>query len=217
MMVQRYGVLKGSVIRSIESRGNNRPHYKIYVKGEEDVEYEVAVNVKSSSNQSKLLYLADGNFNAEEITNLPGMDNGYTEISTSNQNIALDYVRGGLFDPSQMVSLSHNETGPDNDLNDFLHKHIQEARSDQTARIYIYGSKYDTGVGMHNVHMNQGNKIGGQWEDDNGTWQDGGILIQFEDHWVAIFLAFLSQSWCTDDGGHPIEMCTHEEVHRKEH
>lgn len=82
------------------------------------------------------------------------MDNGYTEISTSNQNIALDYVRGGLFDPSQMVSFSHNETGPDNDLNDFLHKHIQEARSDQTARIYIYGSKYNTGVGMHNVHMN---------------------------------------------------------------
>lgn len=145
------------------------------------------------------------------------MDNGYTEISTSNQNIALDYVRGGLFDPSQMVSFSHNETGPDNDLNDFLHKHIQEARSDQTARIYIYGSKYNTGVGMHNVHMNQGNKIGGQWEDDNGTWQDGGILIQFENHWVAIFLAFLSQSWCTDDDGNPIEMCTHEKVHREEH
>ncbi|MDA2358775.1 YukJ family protein [Bacillus cereus] len=214
-MVERYGVLKGTVIRSIENRGNNRPHYKIYVKGEEDVEYEVAVNVKSGSSQSKLLYLADGNFNAEEITNLPGMENGYTEIGTSNQNIALDYVRGGLFDPSQMVSFSHNETGPDNDLNDFLHKHIQEAISDETARIYIYGSKYDTGVGMHNVHMNQGNEIGGQWEDDNGTWQDGGILIQFEDHWVAIFLAFLSQSWCTDDDGHPIEMCTHEEVHRE--
>ncbi|WP_320619714.1 DUF2278 family protein [Bacillus mycoides] len=29
------------------------------------------------------------------------------------------------------------------------------------------------------------------------------MLIQFEDHWVAIFLAFLSQSWCTDDDGHP--------------
>ncbi len=45
--------------------------------------------------------------------------------------------------------------------------------------------------------MNQGNVE--KWKGDNGIWQDGGILIQFEkeEEWVGIFLAFQSQSWCT--------------------
>ena len=38
-------------------------------------------------------------------------------------------------------------------------------------------------------------------------WQDGGLLFRFpaEDRWVAIFLAFQSQAWHTDDTtGHAI-------------
>ena len=47
--------------------------------------------------------------------------------------------------------------------------------------------------------MNQGNVE--KWKGDNGIWQDGGILIHFEkeEEWIGIFLAFQSQSWCTDD------------------
>lgn len=47
--------------------------------------------------------------------------------------------------------------------------------------------------------MNQGNVE--KWKGDNGIWQDGGILIHFEkeEEWVGIFLAFQSQSWCTDE------------------
>lgn len=61
--------------------------------------------------------------------------------------------------------------------------------------------------------MNQGNV--GQWKRDNGIWQDGGILIHFEqeDKWVGIFLAFQSQSWCTDENGDaikPVEECGHD-------
>ena len=36
---------------------------------------------------------------------------------------------------------------------------------------------------------------------DDGVWQDGGLLFHFPDtnQWVAVFLAFQSQSWHTDD------------------
>ncbi|MGM1023434.1 MAG: DUF2278 family protein [Bacillota bacterium] len=48
--------------------------------------------------------------------------------------------------------------------------------------------------------------VDGKEERDNSTpWQDGGLLVQFKDKWVAIFLAFLSQSWCTDEKGHSTE------------
>ncbi|TKH08266.1 DUF2278 family protein, partial [Bacillus wiedmannii] len=53
----------------------------------------------------------------------------------------------------------------------------------------------------------------------DGIWQDGALLIHFENadnenenKWVGIFLAFQSQSWCTDEQGHaikPPEECNH--------
>src|SRR6185369_7218859 len=61
------------------------------------------------------------------------------------------------------------------------------------------------GNGIHDIHMNQGNS--GQFVDDDGVWQDGGLLVYFPsvDRWTAIFLKFQSQSWHTDDAtGHTI-------------
>jgi hypothetical protein len=55
--------------------------------------------------------------------------------------------------------------------------------------------------------MNQGNPRAGGHAGDNGVWHDGGLLFWFPgaDRWVAVFLAFQSQSWHTDDRtGHPI-------------
>ena len=54
--------------------------------------------------------------------------------------------------------------------------------------------------------MNQGNDPA--FVRDDGVWQDGGLLVHFPavSRWVAIFLAFQSQAWHTDDvTGHAIE------------
>ena len=47
--------------------------------------------------------------------------------------------------------------------------------------------------------MNQGNSQ--QFRRDDGVWQDGGLLLHFpaQEQWAAIFLAFQSQAWHTDD------------------
>jgi hypothetical protein len=53
--------------------------------------------------------------------------------------------------------------------------------------------------------MNQGNV--GSFTRDDGVWQDGGLLFHFPStsQWVAVFLAFQSQSWHTDDAsGHSL-------------
>ncbi|MGW8442060.1 DUF2278 family protein [Paenibacillus sp. S33] len=224
MPVRNYGVLKGFAKEGREERDNNSPHYQILVIGEDNTKYRIAVNVMSNSSESEVLYLADENFDASSITILPTMKNGFTPINENNREIALDYIRGDLFDPSKMVPLKHNLSGSENDLNDFIQKYIQKA-IEEKAPIYIYGSKFgperqkdkvfgfEPTNGIHNVHMNQGNedKPGRQkdWARDNGTWHDGGILIQYQEKWVAIFLSFLSQSWCTDDRGYAAEVCDH--------
>jgi hypothetical protein len=65
------------------------------------------------------------------------------------------------------------------------------------------------GNGIHDIHMNQGNSK--NWANDDGPWQDGGIIFHFPDEkrWVAVFLAFQSQCFHTDDAtGHRIsEAC----------
>ncbi|GMA64960.1 hypothetical protein GCM10025859_54000 [Alicyclobacillus fastidiosus] len=57
--------------------------------------------------------------------------------------------------------------------------------------------------GIHDIHMNQGNAS--PYERDNGTYQDGGLLVYFpkDQRWVATFLAFQTQAFQTDDQGNP--------------
>ncbi|PEQ61062.1 YukJ family protein [Bacillus cereus] len=232
MPVNHYGVLKGVAIEREEERQDKKsPHYQILMIGEENVKYRIAVNAQSLEEQPELLYLVDESFDASAITILPTMDNGFTPIDENNKEIALDYLRSGLFNPSRMQTLPSSLEGENNDLQDLFNKYIPKAINEE-ATIYIYGSKFGPEKqvdkvfhfkptnGMHNVHMNQGNedKPGHKkdFSGDNGIYHDGGILIQYKDnHWVAIFLAFQSQSWCTDDRGYPTEICDHTQANIK--
>ncbi|HWL35597.1 MAG TPA: DUF2278 family protein [Frankiaceae bacterium] len=72
-------------------------------------------------------------------------------------------------------------------------------------RVYIFGEHYKNGLGVHDVHMNQGDPAGSQWWASNGIWQDGGVVVQRADGTLAAWLVkFNSQSLNTDSQGHPV-------------
>ncbi|MBX9985528.1 MULTISPECIES: YukJ family protein [Priestia] len=223
MPLFKYGLLKGKVfdVRPVNSN-DQTPHYEVHIKAS-DKDYRIAINVASQESPSEVLYYVSENFNSEQITNIPKLEEGFTQISNDNQKIALDYIRGGLFDPTKMIPLPATENGPNNDLNEKVSNYINEAKN-KNATVYAYGEKFkhenkkdkyfgfSPGRGIHDIHMNQGNSP--KWKSDDGIWQDGGILIHFEEEnrWVGMFLAFQSQSWCTDDKGHatkPVGECNH--------
>ncbi|MFA9379253.1 MAG: DUF2278 family protein [Lachnotalea sp.] len=218
MPVENYGVLKGKILDSKVGRDRDTPHYQILVEGEENIKYRVAINVMTNS---EVLYLADDKYDSEAIKILPTLSNGFNKITQSNKELSLDYIRGNMInDRKKMIPLPQNRKGPNNDLNDFIDAYIKKCKNNN-AIIYVYGSKFESpneedGVfgfkpeqGMHDVHMNQGNH--GWWKKDNGIWQDGGILIHHQSKWTAIFLAFLSQTWCTDEEGNQIKQCSYNE------
>lgn len=228
MPLNNYCVLKGKV-HDTKMGESRKPHYQVHIKGEEKgeggrVDYRIAINIKSQAHPSEVLYFVSEDFKSEDITILPTLENGITEITNENQDIALDYIRGGLFDPAKMIPLPANSPGKDNDLNEKIHHYIGQAK-EKDAIVYAFGERwgpedheedryfgFSPGNGIHDIHMNQGNVE--RWEEDDGIWQDGGILIHFEgeNRWVGIFLAFQSQSWCTDEDGHKIksvEECNH--------
>ncbi|MDZ4782400.1 MAG: DUF2278 family protein [Planctomycetia bacterium] len=72
-------------------------------------------------------------------------------------------------------------------------------------RLFIFGEPFTVGVGVHNIHQNQGDPLGSQWWAENGIWQDGATLIQREDGSIAAFLnKFKTQAHATDNNGHPL-------------
>lgn len=217
MPLASYGVLAGRVTDARAEGGQDTPHFQIRVAGGEH-QFRVAVNVLSQESPSELLYLADESFHHPLLRTLPDLPDGFTALRSQPGGLALDYIRGNLFDRQDLRALPATRPGPDNDLADKLHHFVDRAAADPGSRIYAFGQRwgpeagrpdkvfrFSPGNGVHDVHMNQGNSD--RFRADDGVWQDGGLLLHFPgaDQWVGVFLAFQSQAWHTDDEtGHAI-------------
>jgi uncharacterized protein YukJ len=214
MGLEMYGVLKGFVVDTKIGMGSS-PHYEIRVVDKND-DWRVAVNVKSQGSPSEVLYFVDPYFRHPICDQLSTLDLGFTS-SRKTPEVGLDYIRTNLFNVNDMKPLPYNIPGPDNDLNELVDKYIQRANNDESAIIYAFGEQwpetnerdkyfgFKPQKGVHDIHMNQGNS--GKWMRDNGVHQDGALLIYFAStkQWVAVFLAFQSQTFHTDDQtGNPI-------------
>ncbi|MEJ6949742.1 YukJ family protein [Natronospora cellulosivora (SeqCode)] len=205
-----YGVLVGSVCNIIADRANERtPHYMITVQTNKEDLYSAQINCQScDKKKSKLLLYVEENFNGELTNKLRNLDFGFHEINYPNLNsdIAVDYVRSNLFNREDMNVLAYDIEG-ENDLKGIIDKNMNKALDNDNVVIYVYGTFFegDHGKGVHNVHMNQGNRD--KQYDENNIFQDGCFFINFKDEncWKAYFLAFQNQSWNTDDFGKPMD------------
>jgi uncharacterized protein YukJ len=211
MPLKKYGVLAGRVLETRAEGGSDSPHFQIRARGGE-LDFRVAVNVLSQQSPSELLYAADEAFDHPVLKGLPDLPDGFSRLPSTPGQGAFDYIRGNLVDRESLRPLPATAPGPDNDLADKLHHYVDRAQADPSARLYAFGERwgpengradkifgFSPGNGVHDIHMNQGNS--GQFQRDDGVWQDGGLLLHYPiaQQWVAIFLAFQSQSWHTDD------------------
>jgi len=217
MPLQHYGVLKGRPINR-QLGSNQNSHYQVHVV-DDTTDYRIAINVKSQLAPSEVEYVVDAHFDHPLLQHLDELPVGWSPLASRPAGAALDFIRGNLFDPREMVPLPLSINGPDNDLNDKIDQHIQRAMSDENALLYAFGERWGPepgkkdkifgflpGNGVHDIHMNQANAA--DFRKDDGVYQDGGLLLHFPDQrqWVAIFLKFQSQTWHSDDQtGHRIE------------
>lgn len=219
MPLSGYGVLKGKAKDTREGQGKS-PHFHVKVSNHE--KFRIAVNVKSQVEPSTLLYYVDENFDHPILNYLQTLPNGFKKLDSKVGGNALDFIRGNMFDTAQMKPLPYNVPGPDNDLNELLQKYVKRSMAMQSSVVYAFGQRWGPekdksddyfdflpGNGIHDIHMNQGNAP--KWKEDDGPWQDGGLIFHFpdENRWVALFTAFQSQCFHTDDiTGHRIpEAC----------
>jgi len=210
MPIQHYGVLKGRPISRRLGSGSS-PHYQIQVVDQDGTNYRVAVNVLSQQAPSEVMYYVKQFFVHPITAIVEQLSSGFHELPSTPESGALDFIRGNLLQPGLMTPLPIDLPGPDNDLNEKLDQVVQRAMADEDALIYAFGQRwgpenkadnyfgFKPGNGVHDIHMNQGNV--GRFVQDDGVWQDGGLLFQFpkQNQWTAVFLKFQSQSWHTDD------------------
>jgi uncharacterized protein YukJ len=215
--LEHYGVLKGTVVDARREDDPDSPHYQVHVRVD-STSYRAAVNVKSQLSPSELLFLVDDRFQHPVTTGLPDLPYGFTELQREPGSLALDFIRGNLFDRLRLRPLPHDLPGPDNDLSDRVEHYVGRAVQEHGSEVYAFGEPWGPeqdqrdkifgfmpGNGIHDIHMNQGNHP--RFARDDGVWQDGALVFYFPstDQWVAVFLAFQSQAWHTDDvTGHAI-------------
>lgn len=212
MPIAHYGVLAARAVDRRREGSTDTPHYQIHLVDAAGTHFRAAVNVQSQQAPSELLYLLDEDFAHPVTDQLSAAPAGWTPLPPRPGTGALDFVRDKLFDRSAMRTLPPDLPGADNDLADLLDRHVLEAIADPHAVLYVFGQRWPTeptvpdkvfgftpGNGVHDVHMNQGNSK--RFSADDGVWQDGALLIHLpgRSRWIAVFLAFQSQSWQTDD------------------
>ena len=192
-------------------RAGANPHYRIYLNtGASSA--EIDVNIESRDG-SEVLYQINRLFVPPNPGILTGLGQGFTALDRVAGDSALDYVRerisgSPMITRADMTLLPIPTQNPQDQLKNAVVELLNQAVADQNGTIYAFGSGFSDPngkTGIHNIHMNQGNPAG-NFANDNGVWQDGALFVNLpaNKEWIALFIAFQTESWQTDNNGDPI-------------
>jgi uncharacterized protein YukJ len=217
MGVANYGVLRGRLLEMGREDDLDSPHFQVIV-GAQGRRWRVPVNVRSQDAAApNVLYKVVDPFAGHPLlARLGELGEGFTALPERRPGLTLDFVRDALATCREMRPLPHSAPGADNDLQDLLELHLRRVQREAGAEVFAWGARFDVGqprpadvqfrttAGVHDIHMNQGNPPG-RFFGDNGVHQDGALLLSFPGSgtFVALFLAFQSQAFDTDEQGRP--------------
>ena len=217
MPISNYSVLRGQPTAGKVVKGASR-HYQITVAAGKST-LTVAVNIESVDG-SEVLYAIEQSFAPPDTAGLSALVAGITPLPSKPGGLALDYVREQsagkpMITRAAMTLLpkavkdrsaaAEREIEASRVLENAVVALLDAAIAAGDATVYAFGSAYaDSGAvdGIHDIHMNQGNPVDNHG-DDNGVWQDGALFLEIGGMWTAVFLAFQTESWTTDETGDP--------------
>jgi Uncharacterized conserved protein (DUF2278) len=184
-------------------------------------QYEGAVDVSTPSG-IKMQYRVVRHLSRPALSATLALPLGWSPLASTRFSGAIDYVRSPLLGAGPAARYSGfwlfrrdwligrflrwleslrnpwiDSTG-DNALN------ALETQLLGSVRVFVFGAPSTTGLGVHDIHMNQGNPPG-PFQHLDGIWQDGGVLIERPSGEIVAFLVkFATQSLHTNSQGLPI-------------
>jgi|SRR5271165_151850 len=220
-MALTYGCLKCKIVTDPvlkSSRHKNEIQYHLHSTLEitaqdgSTQQWDSAINVGTNDSDDLLKYKLVYDFHHPVIGNLKASASGFADLTNTDTLPALDFLRSDLL----------SETGPwrDSDIMDgsdqvepvaSLLRLLRKARAGKFD-VYVFGRKYTDGLGIHDVHMNQGsqksflNNGKDDHNDHNDVWQDGAVVVDLgQPELSAYFTVFTQQLVPTDELGNPDE------------
>ena len=218
MALPRYGVLIGTKLGYSRDPPDNFGKYyhgHIQVQAPLGV-YECAVDVDSHKSNVGVEWRVQ-NLSSQGFAGISQLADGWHSLPSSATSGAMDYVRSPLLKrPAGCLFVQR----PAAWLEALIARYFAqwnwkrgnslealgdlEAVLDGATRLFVFGDGFVSGLGVHDIHQNQGDPIGSGFEKDNAIWQDGITVAQKADGSLLAFLnKFSSQSYLTDDLGHP--------------
>jgi uncharacterized protein YukJ len=221
-----YGFVKGKVAGQARLKGTRRPHEtQFHLLVDLDVDsgggtetWQAAINVGSNNSNDLLKYRMVFDFHHPIRDQLSAAPSGFSDLTGQQALPALDFLRSDILAATGSWRDSDPIDGSDQaEPTPTLTRLLERARQEGAAT-YVFGHKFVDGVGIHDVHMNQGstgsllNNRQDSNKDHNEPWQDGAVIVDLgDDQWAGYFTAFTQQIVPTDelgnpvDGGHPID------------
>ena len=221
MPLDRYGVLAGTLLSHFRDTPDDQGrwfHVNLRVKAE-GAEYRAAVDVDSKMSAVGVEWKVVTGLTAGDLGPVASLDEGYHDLTMTSTSGAVDYVRSKWMQSSPGCVF----VGMPTPFLDFLSKLFgrrvpawtQGSNLDAASafepllsgspRLLVFGEPFTTGLGMHNVHQNQGDPAGSQWWAETGIWQDGATLVERSPgRWSAFVSKFTTQAYRTDGQGHPV-------------
>ena len=212
-----YGVLIGSIenyFRDPPDDFGQYYHGNLQVRAPLGL-YRCAIDVDSHQSNTGVEWRVV-RLRASELGPLLALTSGFHPLAPNSSSGALDYIRSPFF--SARVGCIRALLGllgkPHNIADTWSRGTSVQALTDleplvnitRTAalRAFVFGEPFTSGLGVHNIHQNQGDPLASPWSAENGIWQDGcTILEQGNDDFAAFMNKFTTQSYETDNSGHP--------------
>ncbi len=151
-----------------------------------------------------------------DVAALKARADGWHPLASTPTSGALDYPRSPVLHPPIMIYTVRYDSclsrllgwirwnPPWNSGTGIQALTDLEGILNQGVRFYVFGEPFDTGLGVHNVHQNQGDPVGGGHDAENAIWQDGATIVETADgRFLAFLNKFKTQSFRTDDFGRP--------------
>lgn len=220
MALPAYGVLIGTLNRYEREPPDNFGHYFhgfLYVDAPAG-QYKCAVDVSTPSGinvEHRQLHGLD----EQLFNNISSLPDGWHLLPSNSTSGALDYVRSPILNkkPQGCMFVMYNAFL---ELLNSIFKFWQDSgwiKSDgenaldameslfsDVARMYVFGAPFNSGLGVHDIHLNQGDPPG-NFQHLDGIWQDGAVIVQTANGQLNCFLTkFETQTLNTDNNGLPL-------------
>lgn len=196
-----YGVLVGTVRRyscSWSRQGSRYYHCDLSVTAGSGT-YRCPVDLDSKQLPDGVLWRVV-ELERFSFTNVVGLKDGWHWLQPEPRSGALDYYRCKALKPTSRAVPADGERSPAEEVpvagssppwrygTGIAAYRDLEPLLKELRRIYVFGEPFRNGKGVHNIHQNQGDPPGSRWYDENGPWQDGGLVVERMKGSLAAFL-----------------------------